>query len=365
MAEYAKTSLAAVFTAVGEPLALREFPLPELRGSEILVRVRCTTICGSDLHSYFGRRHSPVPSVLGHEMVGEIADAGPRGALDFRGSPLKIGDRVTWSMVWSCGQCFYCRRGLRPKCEHLFKFGHEQITAERSLIGGMAEYCWLPEGTAIFRVPESVPDLIASPANCATATVAAVFRNAGPMKNEVVVVHGAGMLGLTACAMAACAGAAQIIALEPDSRRREKALKFGATATLDSAEAPTAIMAKVMELSGGRGADAGLEFAGYPESVELGVTLLRMGGRLVMAGATFPSRPAQLAVEQMVRRLLRVQGVYNYNPEDLEAALAFLATASGRYPFEELVGAKFALEEVNAAIAFAEKERPPRVALIP
>ena len=100
MAEYAKTSLAAVFTAVGEPLALREFPLPELRGSEILVRVRCTTICGSDLHSYFGRRHSPVPSVLGHEMVGEIADAGPRGALDFRGSPLKIGDRVTWSM---CG----------------------------------------------------------------------------------------------------------------------------------------------------------------------------------------------------------------------------------------------------------------------
>ena len=361
----ATTSLAAVFTAVGEPLTLKRFPLPDLRGSEVLVRVRCATICGSDLHSYFGRRHSPIPSVLGHEMVGEISAIGPKGAGDFHGAPLQIGDRVTWSMVWSCGECFYCRRGLRPKCERLFKFGHEEITAERSLIGGMAEHCWLPEGTAIFRVPEDVPDTVASPANCATATVAAVFRYAGTMKDEVVVVHGAGMLGLTACAMAASAGAAQVVALEPDPRRREAALKFGASLALDSTLAPAEILARVKELSGGRGADAGLEFAGYPESIELGLNLLGMGGRFVMAGATFPSRPAQIAAEQLVRRMIQLQGVYNYNPEDLEFALDFLAKVAGRYPFEELVGAKFPLHEVNAAIAFAEKEHPPRVALVP
>ena len=63
--------------------------------------------------------------------------------------------------------------------------------------------------------------------------------------------------------------------------------------------------------------------------------------------------------------MICVQSVYNYNPEALEAALAFLASAAGRYPFEELVGAKFPLQEVNAAITFAERERPPRVALIP
>ena len=56
-------------------------------------------------------------------------------------------------MVWSCGECFYCRHGLRPKCERLLKFGHEQIIPGRALIGGMAEYCHLPEGTAIFKVP--------------------------------------------------------------------------------------------------------------------------------------------------------------------------------------------------------------------
>jgi alcohol dehydrogenase len=306
-----------------------------------------------------------MPCVLGHEMVGEIVAMGPDGARDDRNVPLQLGDRVTWSMVWSCGECFYCRHGLRSKCERLFKFGHEEIAPGRELIGGMAEHCYLPEGTAIFRIPPNLPDSVASPANCATATVAAVLRNAGPVEGEVVVIHGAGMLGLTACAMAAFAGAAQVIAIEPDARRREMALQFGANMALDSAMDPAEILARVKEWSAGRGADAGLEFAGHPESMELGISLLRMGGRFVMAGATFPSRPAQVSAEQLVRRMTRITGVYNYIPEDLEAALAFLAQVVDRYPFEKLVGAEFPLREVNRAIAYAENERPARIALIP
>jgi hypothetical protein len=84
-----------------------------------------------------------------------------------------------------------------------------------------------------------------------------------------------------------------------------------------------------------------------------------------MAGATFPSRPAQVSAEQLVRRMTRITGVYNYIPEDLEAALAFLAQVVDRYPFEKLVGAEFPLREVNRAIAYAENERPARIALIP
>jgi alcohol dehydrogenase len=365
MSDSTATSLAAVFRAVGEPLTLERFPIPVLAGSEALVRVRCATICGSDLHSYFGRRPSPTPGILGHEMVGEIAAVGPDGACDYRGAPLQPGDRVTWSMVWSCGKCFYCCHGLRPKCERLMKFGHEAISPGRALTGGMAEYCYLPEGTAIFRVPAGVADTVASPANCATATVAAVFRNAGPVKNLVMVIHGAGMLGQTACAMAKQAGATCVIVIEPDSCRRQQALRFGADVALDSTRPPAEIEARVKEVSTGRGADAGLEFAGYPESLELGIGLLRSGGRLVVAGATFPGRPVQLSAEQLVRRMIRITGVYNYAPEDLETALAFLAGAAGLYPFKELVGASYPLREVNAAMAFAESARPPRVALIP
>ncbi len=358
-------SRAAVFHAVGQPLTRESFPIPPPQGSEAIVRVRCATICGSDLHSFHGRRHSPMPSVLGHEMVAEIVAAGPAGARDFRGRPLVPGDRVTWSMVWSCGECFYCRHGLRPKCERLLKFGHEQIIPGRALIGGLAEYCHLPEGTAIFKVPQTVPDVVASPANCATSTVAAVFRNAGAFPEQSVVVHGAGMLGLTAAAMAAFRGARQVIVLEPDPRRREMARSFGASTVLDSTQPEEETRQQVFALTENRGADFVLEFSGHPEAIELGVRLLREGGRFVMAGATFPARPVQLLGEQLVRRLLHVIGVYNYQPEDLETALQFLAESQGRYPFADLVGKVFLLDDVAAAFDYAERQRPPRVAVIP
>lgn len=361
----ARMARAAVLRSAGEPLALEQFPIPELQGSEALVRVRCATICGSDLHSYYGRRPSPTPAVLGHEMVGEIVTIGPDGVRDYRGHPLGLGDRVTWSMVWSCGDCFYCTRGLQPKCEHLMKFGHEEIAPGRTLIGGMAEVCHLPAGTAIFKVPSNVPDAVASSANCATATIAAVLRNSGPVRGQIVIVHGAGMLGLTACAMTATRGATQIIAIEPDPARRKQALLFGATAAVDSQLRQKELLARVQELTAGRGADIGLELAGHPESIESGIGLLRAGGRLVLAGATFPSRPAQLSGEQLVRRMLRLIGVYNYSPGDLETALSFLTGAVGRYPFETLVGKTFPLSEVNAAMHYAETKRPPRVALVP
>ena len=212
--------LAAVFRTVNEPLSLERIPLPECRGREALVRIRCATICGSDLHSQQGRRHSPAPCILGHEMVGDIIAMGPEGALDYWGNPLRLGDRVTWSMVWSCGECYYCKLGLHPKCERLRKFGHEELTPGLSLGGGMAEYCQLPGGTAVFKVPDNVPDEVASSANCATATVAAICRNAGDLTGLSVVVFGAGMLGLTACAMAAAGGASRVIAVEPDTARR-------------------------------------------------------------------------------------------------------------------------------------------------
>jgi alcohol dehydrogenase len=359
------TCRAAVFRASGQPLILEEFSLPRLETGQCLVQIRCATICGSDLHSYYGRRSSPVPSVLGHEMVGLVAGLGPGGVRDFRGRPLAIGDRVTWSMVWSCGECFYCRRGLRVKCVRLMKFGHEAITPQRALIGGLAEYCHLPERTAIFRVPDDVPDLVASPANCATATVAAVLRQAGSCAGRSVVVHGAGMLGLTACAVAALENAAQVIALEPDPQRREQALRFGATAALDSRLPPSEIEQKIRDLTQQRGADVGLELSGYPEAVESGLSLLRFGGRFVMAGATFTARPVQVLAEQIVRRLLHIVGVYNYEPEDLETALAFLAASHRRYPFLDLIRPVFALEDIQAAFEHAEHQRPPRVAVQP
>ena len=359
------TAKAAVYVAPGEPMRLREFAVPELKGSEALVRVRCTTICGSDLHTFFGRRKSPAPSVLGHEMVGDVAALGPGGATDVDGARLAVGDRVTWSMVWSCGECFYCNHVLPPKCERLLKFGHEALRPGLDLIGGFAEFCFLPERTAICRVPANVPDEVASPANCATSTVAAVVRYAGSLAGANVVVYGAGMLGLTACAMARQHGAAQVIAVETDPRRWELARRFGADQVLDGRAGQAELAGAVKELTAGRGAEFVLEFTGVPEAMEAGFELLRFGGRFVMAGATFPSRPIALDAEQIVRRMIRLQGVYNYEAQDLKAAVSFLSDTVARYPFAELIGRSFRLEETQEAFDFAENVKPPRVALRP
>ena len=170
------------------------------------------------------------------------------------------------------------------------------------------------------------------------------------------------MLGLTACAMAHAAGAASVIAVDKNRTRLALANQFGATLTLGG-EAP--VREAVMAVTDGRGVDTVLEFAGVPEAIETAVPLLRSGGHLVMAGAVFPSRELALPAEQIVRRMLRLTGVYNYQPEDLGFALRFLSQTQSRFPFASLVGKRFPLTDINAAIAFAEREKPPRVALIP
>ncbi len=358
-------SRAAVFHSPGERLEITRFPVRTPQGGEVVVRILCTTLCGSDLHSRFGRRPSPAPCILGHEMVGEICAAGPDGALDHSGQSLSAGDRVTWSMVWSCGACHYCARGLRQKCEKLVKFGHEPVQPGRELSGGLAEYCVLPTGTSIFRVPDNLPDEVASPANCATATVAAVCRTAGSLAGHTAVVYGAGMLGLTACAMVAEAGATAVLAIEKDAQRAALAPLFGAHLVLDGNLPARSLREAVLALTDGRGADMVFDFTGMPEAMESGFELLGIGGRFLLAGATFPSRAMQLPAEQLVRRLIRVEGVYNYLPEDLNAALQFLASSLGRYPFQRLTERRFGLEDADAAFHLAEADRPPRVAVMP
>ncbi|MCH8892175.1 MAG: alcohol dehydrogenase catalytic domain-containing protein [Chloroflexi bacterium] len=159
---------AMVFEAPGQPLELRQFDLPELKPGEILAKVRMTTLCGSDLHTFQGDRGTPTPTILGHEILGTVAEL-PSGEpiTDAFNQPLSIGDRITWSVAVHCGDCFFCRHNLPQKCEQLFKYGHEAIDPIHPLSGGLAEYCHLAPGTAIVRVPEVLPDQVACPANCA------------------------------------------------------------------------------------------------------------------------------------------------------------------------------------------------------
>jgi alcohol dehydrogenase len=348
----ARPCLAAVFVGPGRPLEFRTLAVREPVGAEILVRVVACTLCGSDLHTFEGRRGAPCPSILGHEILGRIAAFGPDAPrVDLAGQSLAEGDRVTWSVVASCGQCFYCKRELSQKCEHMVKYGHEPLTDRPD--GGLAEYCVLAPGSAIARISEHLSDRVACPASCATATAAAAIRAAGPIAGRVVLVQGAGMLGLTAVAMARSAGASSVIVTDPNRGRLALASRFGAMAAVT----PDALAGALASLNGGRGVDVAIEMTGSAEAFDAALPLLGIGATYVLIGAVYPGRPVEVAMETIVRRTLTVRGLHNYAPQDLLAAVRFLAEEPG-YPFDELVEGWFPLLEADAAF---ERARDPAI----
>src|SRR5262245_10612803 len=223
------SSLAAVFSGVSGQMELREISRPEPSSGEILVRVLGCTLCGSDLHTFEGRRQVPTPTVLGHEVTGEIVALGPDAPrCDLAGQELRCGNRITWSLVASCGQCVFCQHDLPQKCVKAVKYGHEPLRPGRELLGGLAEHCLLVPGTSIVRLPDDFPLEVACPANCATATAAAALEAVGEIQGTRVLVLGAGLLGLTVCAMARTRRAAEVICVEVNSERRTRARLFGA-----------------------------------------------------------------------------------------------------------------------------------------
>ncbi len=358
-------SKAIVFNGSDKPLECQPFALPQLKAGELLIKVRCSTLCGSDVHTFEGRRSTPCPTILGHEILGEVVELPPGGLSDASGDALQPGDRVTWAVAANCGDCFYCRSGLPQKCTSLFKYGHEQIREGHALSGGLAEYCHLAVGTCVLKVPPELPDEVACPVNCATATIAAALRYAGEVAGCAVLIQGAGMLGLTAAAMARSQGANEIIVTDTDEKRLLVATRFGATSTCLVESQSDTIRNEVMNRTDGRGVDIAIELSGSTAAIDAGMQLLRIGGNYIWVGSVFPSPPASLSPEFIVRRLIRIQGVHNYAPQDLSAALNFLKHEHQHYPFRELVAATYPLEETEAAFAYAIKNRPLRVAVCP
>lgn len=345
-----RVARAAVFTGAGQPLQLRTFDVPEPEGGDVLIRVTGCTLCGSDLHTYTGRRSAPVPSILGHEILGRIEALGPAAPRhDEAGQELRPGDRVTWSIMASCGRCLFCERGLPQKCTRLRKYGHESLESGRALSGGLAEYCMLAPGTSILRLADDLTDDRVCPANCATATVAAALRTAGELRDRTVLIQGAGMLGLTACAMARAAGASAVVCCDLNAARLERAEQFGATHLTP----PAAAGEVVSRITAGHGVDVAVELSGSPAAFEDGLRLIRTGAIYVLVGAVFPSRPVALELEQLVRRHLTIHGIHNYTPRDLLAAVRFLSEGR-RYPFESLVSRWLPLADVEQAFQAAQ-----------
>ncbi len=360
-------SHAAVFTEVGKPLEVCSFDLPEqIEPRAALCRVRMSTICGSDLHTIFGRRREPAPLILGHEIVGEVVALGVGLDRDGFGSPLRVGDRVSWSIMVSCAACAYCDLDLPQKCVKLRKYGHTCCDDPPQLTGGYAEHIYLFPGTAIFRIPDAITDEAAAPANCALATAVNAVETVGLRRGETVWIQGAGLLGLNLVALCREADAERVFVTDTNPQRLELARRFGADACWNSADPGIGRIAdRVREHTSGLGADVAFEVCGSPQAISDGVAALRIGGRYLVAGLVSPGSDLGLDGNLLTRKCLTLKGIHNYHPRHLGQAIQFLDRHAARYPCAELVGAAFPLFQINDAVTAAASGRFVRVAIKP
>ena len=265
----------------------RDVPDPEIRDAEdVIVRVDAVTICGTDLHILHGDVPTVDPGrVLGHEAVGTIETVGS-GVRS-----VTVGQRVLISCISSCGRCRFCREGRYGQCLG----GGGWILGHR-IDGVQAERVRVPfADLSIHALPESVSDEEAVLLADILPTSYEVGVLAGEVQpGDVVVIVGAGPIGLAALATARLYSPGKVVLLDPAAPRREAALKLGADLALDSAGH---VRDRIDELTEGLGADVVIEAVGLPVAFELCTTLVRPGGHVANVGVH--GAPATLHLEDL------------------------------------------------------------------
>jgi putative phosphonate catabolism associated alcohol dehydrogenase len=346
----------AIFYENGKPFELATAPVRPLAAGEILVSTTYTTLCGSDVHTYLGRRQEPPCVVLGHEIVGDILAIDPaHSGLDSRGEKIERGDRVIWAIFCAPLHAHPPRPDIPQKSPDLFKYGHVLAKGDNLFSGGLADYCIIKSNTALIKVSKDLPLKVAATISCAHATTAGALRVAGSVKDKSVLIFGIGMLGLSCVAMCKEGGASSITTVDRDPQRLKWATRFGATSAFTM---PTDHGPYPWE-----SADVSFDMTGDSDAMHAGINSLNVGGCAVWIGAVFPNKPVPVDAQQVVRKVLQIRGLHNYNYEDFETATAFIEQHYKTYPFEALIEKEYDLENIDDAFAFAASDRPVRVGI--
>lgn len=319
--------LAARFHAAGQPLALDDVAVPQPGPDEVRVRVRAAGVCGTELHFTDGL-YAPaeVPMTLGHEAAGTV---------DAVGSAVTgwaPGDRVAVFYYLFCGSCRWCLRGRQNLC--LAPRGVLAFAAD----GAFAEHVVVP-AHCLVRLPDELSFEQAAPLCCAGTTAVHSLTEAGVEPGDVVVVLGAGGVGLAVVQEARRRGAL-VVAVSRHPARRAAATAAGAARAVDH----DGLTAAVAELSGGQGADVVVELAGVTATLTLATGVLGKRGRLVLVGYSADSltvSPLSLVVAE--QRVLASVG--NTLPE-LVTTVALAAAGQLLPP----VAATMPLDQVNTAL---------------
>jgi erythritol/L-threitol dehydrogenase len=261
---------------------LEQVPRPTVGAGEVLIRVEAAGICGSDGKCHAGSEmfwggDDPwvkAPVIPGHEFFGTVVDLGD-GAGDRHG--LKIGDLAIAEQIYPCDRCRYCTRGQYWMCEVHDIYGFQRQVAD----GAWAETMKLGRRARVHRMPADMPrraGVLVEPLACAIHAV----ERASVQLGDVVVLAGAGPIGLLMLTVLKLKHPGKIIVTDANPARLERATRLGADVTVDVREHDPAQIVK--ELTGGYGCDVFIEATGYPDAVVQGLDALRKLGRMVVFG---------------------------------------------------------------------------------
>lgn len=299
--------------------------IPATAPHDVIVRIRQTGICGSDVHYYahgsIGSFVLRAPMVLGHESAGVVAAVGP-GV-----STLRVGDRVALEPGVPCRTCARCKAGRYNLCPEM------AFAATPPVDGTLCKYWRLPEDFC-YRLPEHVSleeGALVEPLSVAVH----ICRQAGIAFGQSVVVFGAGPIGLLCCAVARAFGAATVVAVDIVASRLELARAYGATVTYlpSKIPAPENAARLVAEAELGGGADVVIDASGAEASVQTGIHAIRAGGTYVQGGMGKPDITLPLSLMTIKEVILK--GSFRYSSGDYQTAINLMAT--GQVSVKELI----------------------------
>ncbi|BAE64390.1 sorbitol dehydrogenase [Aspergillus flavus] len=313
-------------------------PIPQLRDAhDVLVDVRFTGICGSDVHYWehgsIGQFVVKDPMVLGHESSGVISKVGSAV------TTLKVGDHVAMEPGIPCRRCEPCKEGKYNLCEKM------AFAATPPYDGTLAKYYVLPEDFC-YKLPENI-NLQEAAVMEPLSVAVHIVKQANVAPGQSVVVFGAGPVGLLCCAVARAFGSPKVIAVDIQKGRLEFAKKYAATAIFEPSKVSALENAEriVNENDLGRGADIVIDASGAEPSVHTGIHVLRPGGTYVQGGMgrneiTFPIMAA-------CTKELNVRGSFRYGSGDYKLAVNLVA--SGKVSVKELITGVVSFEDAEQA----------------
>jgi L-iditol 2-dehydrogenase len=329
---------------------LQEMPRPEAGPGEVLIRIRASGLCGSDVMEWY--RRDKVPLVLGHEIAGEVAAVGD-GV-----EAIRVGDRVSASHHVPCLVCRHCLAGHETACD--------TIRSTTFHPGGFAEYVLMPaynvDRGGVYPIPDGVSydeGTFAEPLACVLRGQDRVRMSAG----RSVLVIGSGISGLLHIAAARALGAGRILATDIEPSRLEAARRFGAETTLPATAADLPEL--VREANDGRLCDRVIVTAGAVPAILQGLECTERGGTTLLFAPTDPDLTVPLDVNAFFWRCDRtITTTYAGTPADHLLALEMIR--AGRIPVAEMITHRFPLEEASEAFRLvAEGRESIKVLLLP